>query len=159
MASKKAAKPTLAQAQLQLQLYDLRREPMLRRARHWLAWQFPVKTVEELNQLSPKQNGWLRMAFSYWEQACQMLDCGLLDEDLFFQTTNEFFIIWERTKPIMLATREKAHNPIAGIYTEKAAKRYEIWINRRAPGFVDVLRQVIQQTQKPAPPAGKKQGS
>jgi len=31
------------------------------------------------------------MVLSYWEQACALLNYGLLHEDLFFQTSGEFF--------------------------------------------------------------------
>ena len=74
-------KPTHAQAQLQLQLYDIRREEKLRAARAWVMEQYMPEGVEEMNKLAPpgsQENAYLRMTVSYWVMACQMLNAGLL---------------------------------------------------------------------------------
>ena len=46
-------KPTVAQAQLQLQLYDLRREARIRQAREWYLQNFFPETMEDLQRLAP----------------------------------------------------------------------------------------------------------
>ena len=40
---------------------------------------------------------------SYWEQTCALLNYGLLHEDLFFETTGEFFGVWESVKAVVPA--------------------------------------------------------
>ena len=35
------------------------------------------------------------MVITYWEQACAFLNYGLLHEDLFFETSGEFYGVWE----------------------------------------------------------------
>ena len=143
-----AKKPTFAQAQLQLQLYDLRREPKLRAAREWVLQKYFPETLEDAQRLAPpgsEENAYLRMVVSYWEMACQMLNCGLLHEELFFQTTNEFWFLWERTKAGVPAARKAYRNPRMWMHIEQAAKRYERWAQRHAPGFLDVLRQWTEQ--------------
>ena len=47
------------------------------------------------------------MVFSYWEQACALLNYGLLHEDLFFETSGEFFGVWERIKPTLEEGRKR----------------------------------------------------
>ncbi len=46
------------------------------------------------------------MVLGYWEQACALLNHGLLHEQLFFETAGEFFGVWERVKPIVPKGRE-----------------------------------------------------
>jgi hypothetical protein len=45
-------KPTHAQAQLQLQLYDLRREAKIRQAREWFMQNYFVKSIEDANRIA-----------------------------------------------------------------------------------------------------------
>src|SRR6478672_9732331 len=96
-----ATKPTHEQAQLHLQVYDLRREARLRQARDWFQQNFVPETIEDAFRIAPPgtENGaFVGMVFGYWEQACSLLNYGLLHEDLFFETTGEFFAVWERVK-------------------------------------------------------------
>ena len=46
------SKPTHEQAQLHLQVYDLRREPRLRQARDWFQQNYRAETVEEAMALA-----------------------------------------------------------------------------------------------------------
>ena len=145
MASKK---PTMAQAQLQMQLYDLRREPRLRAARKWFMQNFFLEKPEDAQQVAPpgsKQDAYVRMTISYWEMVCQMMEYGMLHEDLFFQTTNEQYLVWERIKPAIAAIRLHVHNAHMFENLEKAAKRYEKWVERRAPGHLAVVRKWMEQ--------------
>jgi hypothetical protein len=103
-------KQTHRQAQLQLQLYDLRREAKLREAREWLLQNYFVDSMEDSNRIAPpgsQEGTYVMMVLSYWDQACAILNHGLLHEQLFFETTGEFFAVWERVKPVVPAFREK----------------------------------------------------
>jgi hypothetical protein len=144
-------KPTFAQARLQLQLYDLRREAKLREAREWFLKNYFVETAEDYQRIVPpgsQEDAYVRMVTSYWEQASQMLRYGLLHEDLFFQTTNEFFFVWERLKPLAAQWREMMRNPHMAENLEWAATRYEKWAERLAPGFLSAVRQYVSQAAK-----------
>jgi hypothetical protein len=146
-------KPTHAQAQLQLQLYELRREAKLRQAREWFVGKFYADTVEEINQLAPPgsgENAYMRMVTSYWEQACALLNAGLLHEDLFFEASGEFFLVWERCKSAIPALRKTYKYPPFLINLEKAAQRYERWMAKRAPGHLAAMRQWMQQMRQAA---------
>ncbi|MFQ5695457.1 MAG: DUF4760 domain-containing protein [Terriglobia bacterium] len=146
------SKETLSpeQAQLQLQLYELRREAKLRQAREWLFANFYAETPEEIERVAPmgsEENAYLRMVVSYWEQACALLNHGALHEELFFEINGEFYGIWERLKPILPIMRERYQNPHMFEHLEKAAQRYEAWMNQRAPKALEVMREFMRQRQ------------
>src|SRR5262245_14040621 len=97
-------KPTQEQAQLHLQVYDLRREARLRQARDWFFKNYVVNTLEDAMRIAKPgtEGGALAsMVLGYWEQACALLNYGLLHEDLFFETSGEFFGVWEVVKGIV----------------------------------------------------------
>jgi hypothetical protein len=136
--------PTYEQAKLHLQLFEQRREAKLRQARDWFFKNYYPETMEEAMRLAPpmSENGALvMMVFGYWDQACALLNHGLLHEDLFFETTGEFFGVWERVRPIIDEGRKMFVNPLFLAHLEKAAKRYETWIEKRAPGHVAAMRE------------------
>src|SRR4051794_19188392 len=96
------AKPTHEQAQLHLQVYEMRREARMREARDWFFKNYFANNMEEAMRLAApgtETGAFTAMVFSYWEQACALLNYGLLHEDLFFETSGEFFGVWERLKP------------------------------------------------------------
>ena len=154
-----ATKPTNEQAQLHLQVYDLRREARLRQARDWFQQNYYAETLEEAMRIAPmgtEKGTYAGMVMGYWEQACALLNYGLLHEDLFFETSGEFFGVWELLKPVVPQFREQFKDPTMLENLEKAAQRYETWQERRAPGNVAVMRQWMQQEkQKKAASAAK----
>jgi hypothetical protein len=87
------------------------------------------------------------MVFGYWEQACALLNYGLLHEDLFFETSGEFFGVWERVKGIIGEGRKRFSNPLFLAQLEKAAERFESWSESRAPGHIAAMRQMMKQMQ------------
>ena len=142
------ARPTHEQAQLQLQLFEQRREPRLRQARDWFFKNYYADNFDDAMKIAaPGTEGGTNamMVFSYWEQACAMLNYGLLHEDLFFETTGEFFGVWELVKPTVAQGRERFSNKGFLAHLEKAAKRYETWIEQRSPGNLAKMREFMTQ--------------
>jgi hypothetical protein len=74
-----------------------------------------------------------------------LLNYGLLHEDLFFQTSGEFFGVWEMAKPMVPQAREKFANTQFLANLEKTAQRYETWIESRSPGHIAAMRQFMKQ--------------
>jgi len=141
-------KPTHEQAQLHLQIYDMRREARLRQARDWFFKNYFVENFDDSLRIAAPgtENGaFAMMVLSYWDQACAMLNYGLLHEDLFFETNGEFFGVWERVKPAIPQGRERFANKQFMAHLEKAAQRYETWIEKRSPGHVAAMRQFMNQ--------------
>lgn len=85
------------------------------------------------------------MVLTYWDQACALLNYGLLHEDLFFETAGEFFGVWESVKAVVPQVRERFHNPHFLGHLEKAALRYETWIEKRSPCSLAAMRQMMKQ--------------
>ena len=140
--------PTHEQGQLQLQIYDLRREAKLRQARDWVFQNYHVDSLDEGMRIAGPgtENGALvMMVFAYWEQACAYLNHGLLHEDLFFETSGEFFGVWELIKGIVPEGRKRFANTQFLANMEKAAQRYESWIESRSPGHIAAMRQMMKQ--------------
>src|SRR4051794_3295315 len=106
-------KPTHEQAQLHLQVFEMRREAKLREARDWFFKNYFVENFDDAMRIAAPgtQNGaFVMMVFGYWEQACALLNYGLLHEDLFFETSGEFFGVWERVKSSIQQGRERFVN-------------------------------------------------
>jgi hypothetical protein len=142
-------KPTHEQAQLHLQVYDLRREARLRQARDWFFKNYNVETFEDAMRIAApgtEEGAFAGMVLGYWEQACALLNYGLLHEDLFFETSGEFFGVWERIKGIVPQARESFASKQFLSHLERAAQRYESWAESRTPGHVAAMRQFMQQT-------------
>lgn len=143
-------KPTYEQAQLHLQVYDLRREARLRQARDWFQQNYRAQTFDEANRIAPmgtEKGNFVGMVIGYWEQACALLNYGLLHEDLFFETSGEFFGVWEALKPVVPEFRERYVNKNLLVNLEKAAQRFEEWSEKRSPGHIAAMRQFMKQPQ------------
>ena len=141
-------KPTHEQAQLHLQVYEMRREARLRQGRQWYFKNYIVENFDDAMRIAApgtEEGAFASMVISYWEQACALLNYGLLHEDLFFQTSGEFLGVWERVKPVVPQFREKFVNKQFLSNMEKAAQRYETWIESRSPGHMAAMRQFMKQ--------------
>ena len=94
-------KPSHADAELLLHLYDIRRDPELRRARQWFLTEFKVTNWAEIKAryLShSEEDRWFRMTTSYWELVGTLVNRGVLHDELFFDHTGEDIVTWERCK-------------------------------------------------------------
>ncbi len=143
-------KPTHEQAELHLRLYDLRREARLRLARDWFFMNYHVQSLDDSMRIAApgtEAGTFTFMVFGYWEQACALLNYGLLHEDLFFETSGEFYPVYERVKGILPQARERFVDPQFLAHLEKAALRYEAWKERRAPGHIAAMREWMRQMQ------------
>jgi len=145
-----ATKPTHEQAQLHLQVFEMRREARLREARDWFFKNYFANTVDEAMRIAaPGTEGgtYTMMVLSYWEQACALLDYELLHEDLFFETSGEFFGVWERVKATVPNFREMFVAKTYLAHMENAARRFEQWSEKRSPGHVAAMREWMKKMQ------------
>jgi hypothetical protein len=110
-------KATVADAQLILQLYDLRREAELRKARHWWLTEFWPQNADDFIKVSgamgTQENNWLRMGSSYWSMAASLVMHGTLNAELFLQPANsgEMYFILAKVQPFLKELREKLGDP------------------------------------------------
>jgi hypothetical protein len=142
------SKPNHEQARLHLQIYEERREPRIRQARDWFFANCFADTLDEAMRIAPpgtEAGTSFMMVVSYWDQACALLNYGLLHEDLFFETSGEFFAVWERLRPTIKEGRERFSNKLFAAHIEKAANRFEAWSEKRSPGLIASMHQMTQQ--------------
>lgn len=136
------------QADLLLKLYEMRREPRLRQARAWFVENFNATNMQELGALCPPgsdNNASMRMVLSYWDMAANMVNRGLIDEEFFFETSGEQFVVWDRVRPVVNEIRTMFKNPPFLASLEEHCKRLEAWRERRAPGSTAAMREFMKQ--------------
>ena len=120
-----AKKPTTADAQLILQLYDLRRESEMRKARNWWAAEFFPQSADDFLKvvwaMGTQENNWLRQVTGYWSMAASFVLQGALNEDLFLQPafSGEMFLIFAKVHPFLKELREKMGDPQMFLNLEK----------------------------------------
>ena len=114
-------------AELILKLYDLRREPEMRKARNFLGFDFWPTSFEEIQKITgaagTDNNRYFRQATSFWEMAAQLVLHGTLDEKLFIDTAGEMFFIFAKFKPFLAEMRQS--NPVVFHATEAVINRSE----------------------------------
>ena len=131
-----AKKPTVADAQLILQLYDLRREAEMRKARHWWAMDFFPQNADDFLKVAwamgTQENNWLRQVGGYWGIVTSFVLAGVLNEELFLQPgfSGELFIIYAKMHPFVKDLRVKLNDPEAFLNLEKAVTRTKWGRNR-----------------------------
>ena len=112
-----AKKATAADAQLIMQLYDLRREAEMRRARNWWVGGFWPRSADDFSKVAftpgTQENNWLRQVTGYWSMAAAFVQQGALNADLFLQpaVSGEMFIVFAKVQPFLKELREKAGDP------------------------------------------------
>src|SRR5262245_5044297 len=100
--------PTYEDAELVLKLYDLRREERLRNARAWFVGNFSARSLAEAMEKYPPgsdPNAYMRMVASYWDMAASFVVRGILHEELFFESSAEMLLVWEKMKDFIADTR------------------------------------------------------
>ncbi len=104
------SEPTHEDAKLLLQLYDLRREKMLRRARDFVQKGCKFKNPKDFSKRYPdgsKERTYVGMALGYWDLACTLVLKGLINEELFNETNFEHVALWFKFKPLAEAWRKE----------------------------------------------------
>ena len=110
-------KPTTADAELILKLYDLRREAEIRKARNWWFANFWPENADDFMKIAlaagTQENNWLRQVPGYWDLAASLVVHGTLNETLFLEPafSGEMFLIFAKIHPFLKEVREKMQNP------------------------------------------------
>jgi hypothetical protein len=106
-------------AQLNLQLFDLRREPVLREARAWFLADFNPDSFEELAALvAGDRNASFRMVLGYWDMAASLVTTGAIDADAFRAAHGEIFATFSKVQPYLGQLRSAAGEPDFCKHTE-----------------------------------------
>lgn len=131
---------------LMLRLYELRREPKLRQARSWFVEHFHPESPEDMMQKYPQgseENTYIRMVISYWEMVGSIVNRGLINDELFFESNGEIWVVWDRMRSVVPMWRSAFKNPHLFGNIEQTCKRFESWREKMAPGSSSAMRQMM----------------
>jgi hypothetical protein len=99
-------------AQLNLTLFDLRREPVLREARAWFVSEFNPETFDEFfAAVRGPRNSSFRMVLSYWDMAASLVTTGAIDGDAFRAAHSEIFATFAKVHPFIAEMRQTTGEP------------------------------------------------
>jgi hypothetical protein len=89
-------------AQLNLKLFEMRRDPELRKARGWFVLEFHPQTSEEyFAAYSGDKNSWMRMVLGYWDMAASMVTHGAIDREMFMDAHGEIIGTFCKVQPYL----------------------------------------------------------
>lgn len=99
-------------ARLNLQLFEMRREPVLREARAWFLAEFTPESFAELAALAGgPRNSAFRMVLGYWDMAASLVTGGAIDGDAFRAAHGEIFLTFAKVHPFLAELRAAAAEP------------------------------------------------
>ena len=154
---------THEQVNLMLRLYDIRREPRLREARDWYVRNFKPTSLEDvMNVAAPnsQENAYMRMVLSYWDMAANIVNRGLIDEEFFFESTGEQWMVWEQVKPVLGAWRTMFGSQKVFRNMEEQCRRLEAWREKNSPGSNEAIRKMrAEMTARTQAPKAQAAGS
>ena len=94
-------------ARLNLQLFEIRREPVLREARSWFLADFNPETFDEfITIVSGDRNASFRMVLGYWDMAASLVTTGAIDADAFRAAHSEIFGTFSKIEPFLEQLRD-----------------------------------------------------
>lgn len=98
-------------AELIMQLYDLRREEKMREGRNWFISFFP-ESVEDImkTMIDQATSAKYRMVTTYWEMAASFVIRGAIDEEMFFDSGGEAWVVFSKIQPHIAGVREMLGN-------------------------------------------------
>lgn len=123
----KGKKATAHDAQLLIQLYDLRREPVMRAARKFVVSEFWPQNYDEFKAVvtgyGTDPNAWFRQVLTYWNMAAAMVLQGAVSEELFFATNGEPYFLWAKFGKYIPQARKDQIDPEFLSHLEKLASQ------------------------------------
>jgi len=97
---------------LNLQLFEMRREPVLREARAWFVNDFNPETFDELLAvIGGERNTSVRMVVGYWDMAASLVTTGAIDGDAFRAAHVEIFVAFSKLHPFLAELRAVTGEP------------------------------------------------
>ncbi|HSB12287.1 MAG TPA: hypothetical protein VLM38_22560 [Blastocatellia bacterium] len=97
---------------LNLRLFDLRREAVLREARDWFTREFNPESIAELVSIvSGERNASFRMVLGYWDMAASLVTTGAIDGDAFCAAHGEIFATFSKIHPFLAELRQASGEP------------------------------------------------
>ena len=93
-------------ATLNLKLFELRREPVLREARSWYFAEFNPETFAEFAAIvGGERNASFRMVLGYWDMAASLVTTGAIDAEAFRAAHSEIVSTFAKVEPFLAELR------------------------------------------------------
>ena len=135
-------------AQLNLQLFDLRREPVLREARAWFITEFNPETIDELVAVvRGERNASFRMVLGYWDMAASLVTTGAIDAGAFRAAHGEIFATFGKIQPFLEEIRTGSGEPDFCRHMEEV-----VMGAADAPAILARRRDALRAARQPAQP-------
>ena len=156
---------TREDADLILKLYDMRREAVMRKARHFMVAEYYAENVQQFMEKYPPgtdQNAYFRQALTYWDMVGAFVNKGLLDAELLFETAAEYYIYWNKARAVVYDLRKARNLPFYMRNLEDMAGAYKAHMEARSPGctaFFDSMNRPPSVPARKKPAKRKKKGS
>ena len=96
-----------------------------------------------------QENAYMRMVASYWEMAASFVTSGVLNQELFFESSGEMLFVYERLRPVIPGFRDFFKNPKAWANLETVAKAFIKHMESHSPGAYQAFQAMVN-----APPQG-----
>jgi hypothetical protein len=121
------AKVKAEDAQFILKIYDLRREPVMRAARNYVAGGFWPQNYDEFKTVvigyGTEPNAYLRQVLTFWNMIAAMVLRGAVDEQLFIETQTEPYFLWAKFGEYIPQARQDQIDPEFLLHLEKLASK------------------------------------
>jgi hypothetical protein len=123
----KGKKATAHDAQFLIQLYDLRREPVMRAARKFVVSEFWPQNYDELKAVvtgyGTEPNAFFRQVMTYWNMVAAMVLHGAVSEELFFATNTEPYFLWAKFGHFIPQARKDQIDPEFLLHLEELTSK------------------------------------
>ena len=120
-------KATAQDAQTIIQLYELRRDPVMRAARKFMVSEFWPQSYNEFKAVllgyGTEHNAYMRQVLTYWDMTAAMVLQGAISEELFFATNSEPYFLFTKFGTFLTQARRDFVNPEFALHLEKLVTR------------------------------------
>jgi hypothetical protein len=104
----------IREAGLILELYELRRESVMRQARSYIGGEFAPQSVDELVSLvvtGGQHGSYILQVYGYWDMVAAFVVHGALSEGLVYDTCQEMYFQYAKIQPYLAGFRERMNLP------------------------------------------------
>jgi hypothetical protein len=113
---------SIAQAELILHLYELRRETVMREARSYIGGEFlpaSAKEFVEIVSAGGKHTAFVLQVYGYWDMVAAFVEHGALDATLVYNTCQEMYFQYAKIQPYLPEFRKQMNLPEWLISTQR----------------------------------------
>jgi hypothetical protein len=129
----------IRQAELILQLYEVRREAVMREARSYVGGEFLPASADELIAIvsaGSRHSGFVLQVYGYWDMVAAFVHHGALTSELVYDTCQEMYFQYAKIQPYLRDFRRKMNLPewmsnIEGLVEGSKAGRKRLAVMRK----------------------------